>query len=177
MTTYDVDTFEAAFLDDAEREDDAGQERSGHGRGRRALLAAVVAALLVGAGVVGALALRSGPATDAVTAEELVPALAAAATAQDAVSGTDLQDLDVRPGSTRLIATTRTGAHYAAVGTQGQLCVVTVPRGDLPSRLCVPAAPGAWIPVDDTLRLVTAGGPQPDAEDGWVAAGDLVWTR
>lgn len=174
MTTYDVDAFEAAFLDDAERTGTGTDPRAGR---RRAALAAVVAVLLVGAGAAGALALRAGPATDAVTAEQLVPALARPATAQDVVAGTDLQDLDVRPGTTRLLATTSTGAHYAAVGTGGQLCVVTVPRGDLPSRLCVPAAPGAWVPVDDTLRLVTAGGPQPDAAQGWVPAGDLVWTR
>jgi len=174
MTTYDVDTFEEAFLDDAQRSDDAAPRP---GARRRAVLTAVVAALLVGGGAVGALAMRPAPERATVTAEQLVPALAAPATGQDVVSATDLEGMDVRAGTTRFLATTSTGAHYAAVGTSGQLCVVTVPRGDLPSRLCVAAEPGAWLPVDDTLRLVTTGGPQPDPADGWVASGDLVWTR
>ena len=64
--------------------------------------------------------------TRPVDASTLLPQFAVGQKAGDRLSADDLSGLGVRPRTTRFLTETSTGAHYAAVGTSGHLCVVTV---------------------------------------------------
>ena len=171
MTTFDdTDLFSEAFHD---------FRSVGSSRRRPALVTPVVmvaAALLVAAGFVWA---RGGPllADDAVDASTLLPQFAAEQTARDRLSSADLGELRVDASTTRFLTETSTGAHYAAVGASGNLCVVTLQSGELPAMTCAPPTSTARVAVDDTLLVVASSGPVPAAASGWREAGPDVFVN
>jgi hypothetical protein len=134
----------------------------------------VAAAVLVAVGFVWA---RGGPITGGsdVDATSLLPVFAAEQTSADRLPSADIAGLGVDPRTTRFLAETSTGSHYAAVGVSGKLCVVTVRSGDLPAVTCAVPTPTARIAVDDTVFVVAASGTAPAAADGWREAGPDVW--
>ena len=171
MTTFDdTDLFTDAFHDF--RGVDAARRRSG-------VLTAVVLAAAAVLVVVGFVWARGGPvaAGSAVEASSLLPVFAAEQTSTDRLSSDDLSGLGVDPHTTRFLAETSTGRHYAAVGVSGKLCVVSVQSGELPLVSCAAATPTARIAVDDTMFVVAASGPAPAAADGWREAGPDVFVN
>ena len=110
-----------------------------------------------------------------------VAVLDAAQRPTDVLSDDDVARLVVRPGSTRLLVTTDQGAHYAARSASGELCLLRVPAGDLPSEVCVPDRVGADATIGTQgagqVRLVADGAMPPPALDGWRVAGPNVWVR
>ena len=93
----------------------------------------------------------------------------------------DLAQVDAQPDSTRLLLRTSAGAHYVARSASGQLCLVRVPDGDVPSEVCVPNRVGADVTIGDDatgqVRLVADGAPAPSTADGWRTAGPNVWVK
>ena len=171
MTTFeDTDLFSEAFHD---------FRSVGSSRRRPALVTPVVivaAVLLVAAGFVWA---RSGPlpADPAVDASTLLTQFAAEQTSRDRLSSDDLSGLRVDASTTRYLTETSTGRHYAAVGTSGKLCVVTVRSGELPAISCAAPTSTAHVAVDDTLLVVASTGPVPAAANGWREAGPDVFVN
>ena len=171
MTTFDdTDLFSEAFHD---------FRSVGSSRRRPALVTPVVmvaAALLVAAGFVWA---RGGPllADTTVDASTLLPQFAAGQTSQDRLTSDELGDLRVDARTTRFLTETSTGRHYAAVGSSGQLCVVTVQPGELSALSCAPPTSTARVAVDDTLLVVASSGPVPAAASGWREAGPDVFVN
>ncbi|WP_456786814.1 hypothetical protein [Cellulomonas sp. P5_C5] len=171
MTTFDdTDLFSEAFHD---------FRSVGSSRRRPALVTPVVmvaAALLVAAGFMWA---RGGPllADTSVDASTLLPQFAAEQTAQDRLTSDELDDLRVDRHSTRFLAETSTGRHYAAVGSAGSLCVVTVQPGELSALTCAPPTPAARVAVDETLLVVATSGSAPAAASGWREAGPDVFVN
>ncbi|GEK22495.1 hypothetical protein [Cellulomonas xylanilytica] len=171
MTTFDdTDLFSETFHD---------FRSVGTARRRPALVTPVVlvaAALLVAAGFVFA---RGGSllADTPVDASMLLPQFAAQQTSQDRLTSDELGDLRVDRQTTRFLTETSTGRHYAAVGSAGSLCVVTVQPGELSALTCAPPTPTARVAVDDTLLVVASSGPAPAAASGWREAGPDVFVN
>lgn len=171
MTTFDdTDLFSEAFHD---------FRSVGNARRRPVLVTPIVmlaAAILVAVGFVWA---RSGPllADSAVDASTLLPQFAAEQTSRDRLSADELDDLHVDRRSTRFLTETSTGRHYAAVGSAGSLCVVTVQPGELSALTCAPPTPTARVAVDETLLVVASSGPVPAAANGWREAGPDVFVN
>ncbi len=132
--------------------------------------------VVVAAGVLVGHALTTGP--DGVAT---VAALTASQHPTDVLADDDVARLVVRPESTRLLVTTDQGAHYVARSASGELCLVRVPAGDLPSEVCVPDRVGADATIGEQgegqVRLVADGATAPAADDGWHPAGPNVWVR
>ena len=171
MTTFDdTDLFSEAFHD----------FRSGASSRRRPALVTpvvmVAAALLVVAGFLWA---RGGPllADHSVDASTLLPQFAAEQTSQDRLSSDDLGALRVDRSTTRFLTETSTGRHFAAVGSAGALCVVTVQPGELSALSCAPPTATARVAVDETLLVVASSGPVPAAASGWREAGPDVFVN
>ena len=172
MTTIDdVDLFGDAFAGFRS----VGVARHRH-RGWLSALALLVAAGMVAVAFVWARGDSAAAAPDRVEAHTLLAVLAGEQGDADVVASSDLEGLGVRSASTRFLVETPTGAHYAAVGTTGDLCLLTVPSGALPSVACVAsvvdanvAAQGVWVSAD--------GGPAPAADEGWREAGPNLWVR
>lgn len=146
-------------------------------RRRTAVLLTTAAVVVVAAGVLVGHALLPGPAAPKAD----VAALAAPQQSADVLDPDDVAQLDVQPDSTRLLLRTPAGAHYVARSASGQLCLVRVPGGDLPSEVCVPDRVGADVTIGDgaggQVRLVADGAPAPSTADGWHSAGPNVWVR
>ena len=110
-----------------------------------------------------------------------VAVLTAAQTPADRLETEDVARLAVDPASTRLLVRTDQGAHYVARSLSGELCLVRVPDGDVPTASCVPDRVGADTTLGDQgagqVRLVADGGPVPAADQGWASAGPNVWVR
>ena len=145
-------------------------------RRRTTALLTTAGLVVVGAGVLVGHALLPGPPAP----QADVPTLAAPQQAADVLDPDDLAQLDVQPDSTRLLLRTSAGTHYVARSASGQLCLVRVPDGDVPSEVCVPNRVGADVTIGDSggqVRLVAAGAPAPSAADGWRPAGPNVWVK
>jgi hypothetical protein len=169
MTTFeDSDLFTEVFHD---------FRSVGSARRRSALVGPTAMVLAAGLVVVGFLWARGGPLlTDStVDATTLLPQFAAAQQATDRLSSDDLDAVAVDPRSTRFLTETSTGSHYAAVGTAGQLCVVTVRPGELPAASCTTATETARLAVDDTLLVVASSAPAPATASGWRETGPDVF--
>jgi hypothetical protein len=146
-------------------------------RRRHSVPVLTVAAVLVVAGgiAVGSLTHGGHPAH---------ATLAAAQTPQRAVDRLDPEAaarLVVDPASTRLLVATTQGDHFAARTPSGELCLIRVPGGDLPTEVCVPDRVGADATIGQEgagqVRLVADGAQQPAVADGWRPAGPNVWVR
>ena len=146
-------------------------------RHRRTAVLLTTASVVAAAGVLVGHALIPGPAGPAAN----VAALSAPQQATDVLPDDAVAQLVVQPGSTRLLLRTPAGAHYVARSASGDLCLVRVPEGDLPSEVCVPDRVGADTTIGDDdggqVRLVADGAPRPSTADGWRPAGPNVWVR
>ncbi|QHT57978.1 hypothetical protein GXP71_19095 [Cellulomonas sp. H30R-01] len=172
MTTIDdVDLFGEAF---------GGFRSVGVARRRHpavlTVLALLAAAGVVGAGFVWARDNARGPVVEHVDARTLLPVLATAQGADDVVDRAEIGSLAVEPASTRFLAETDSGRHFAAISASGDLCVLTVPSGDLATLGCVRSVVGAQLASGD-VWLAAEGGPAPAADDGWHEAGPNLWVR
>lgn len=171
MTTFDdSDLFTEVFHD---------FRQVGSARRRPAIVAPLVmvaAAVLVLAGFVWA---RGGPliADTAVDASTLLPQFAAEQTSEDRLSSGDLGEVPVDARTTRFLTETSTGRHYAAVGSSGRLCVVTIRSGELPGLACAAPTSTARVAVDETMLVVASSGPVPAAANGWREAGPDVFVN
>ena len=147
-------------------------------RHRTGWLFASVAAVVVVAAVLVGHALAPGPAQPPAT-------LAAFSVPQhpaDVLDPDDAARLVVQPGTTRLLVRTHDGNHYAALSASGELCLLRVPDGDVPSEVCVHNRVGADVTIGGDgdggqVRLVADGAPAPAPAEGWRPAGPNVWTR
>lgn len=146
-------------------------------RRRTVALVTSVAVVVVAAGVLVGHALLPGAAAP----QAVVAALTAPQQAADVLDPDDLAQVDAQPDSTRLLLRTSAGAHYVARSASGQLCLVRVPDGDVPSEVCVPNRVGADVTIGDDatgqVRLVADGAPAPSTADGWRTAGPNVWVK
>lgn len=172
MTTIDdVDLFGEAF---------GGFRSVGVARRRHSavltVLALLAAAGVVGAGFVWARDNARGPVVEHVDARTLLPVFATAQGADDVVDPAEIGRLLVDRSSTRFLAETESGRQYAAVSTTGELCVLTLPPGDLAELGCVQSVTGAQLASGD-VWLAAEGGPAPAADDGWREAGPNLWVR
>ncbi|MDC7120312.1 hypothetical protein OMK64_02040 [Cellulomonas fimi] len=172
MTTIDdVDLFGEAF---------GGFRSVGVARRRHpavlTVLALLAAAGVVGAGFVWARDNARGPLLEHVDARTLLPVFATVQGADDVVDPAQVGGLLVDRASTRFLVETDTGRHFAAVGTTGELCLLTLPSGDLATLGCVPSVAGAQLTSGD-VWLAAEGGPAPAADDGWREAGPNLWVR
>ena len=137
-------------------------------------LVVVVAAVLV------AHALAPGPAQPPAT----LTAFSVPQRTTDVLDPDDASRLVVQPGTTRLLVRTPDGNHYAALSVSGDLCLLRVPDGDVPSEVCAHNRVGADITIGGNgdggggqVRLVADGAPAPSAAEGWRPAGPNVWLR
>ncbi|HEY0118162.1 MAG TPA: hypothetical protein VGC04_05220 [Cellulomonas sp.] len=146
-------------------------------RRRTTVLLTTTGLVVVAAGVLVGHSLTPGPAGPAAS----VAAFSLPQGAPDVLADDDVAQLVVQPGSTRLLLRTASGAYYAARSASGELCLVRVPDGALPSEVCVPDRVGADATIGDDhggrVRLVADGAPQPSTVDGWQPAGPNVWVR
>jgi hypothetical protein len=137
----------------------------------------VAAAVVVGAGTW----LAVHAATTSPPPAASVAALERAQAPEDELVAEDVDRLGVDPASTRLLVTTDEGQHFVARSPSGELCLLRVPAGDVPTESCVPDRVGADTTIGDVdtgqVRLVADGGAEPAAADGWVPDGPNVWTR
>jgi hypothetical protein len=171
MTTFeDTDLFAETFHD---------FRSIGSARRRPALVAPVVMLAAAGLVVAGLLWARGGPllSDTTVDATTLLPQFSAMQTSDDRLSAADLTDVPVDARTTRFLAETSTGRHYAAVGTSGGLCVVTVQPGELPGLACAAPTPTARVAVDDTMLVVASSGLAPATAGGWREAGPDVYVN
>ena len=135
--------------------------------------------VVVGAAVLVGHALIPGPALPAAT----LTAFSTPQQTSDVLDDDDVARLVVQPATTRLLVRTAAGDHYAALSASGELCLLRVPEGDVPSETCVPDHVGADVTIGTQgagggqVRLVAAGAPQPSAAEGWRPGGPNVWTR
>lgn len=173
MTTYhEGDLFTETF-------EGFGQPAEASRRRAWPTVAAFVAAAVL---VVGGLVwLKESPqpaAAQPVSATTLLAAFDEPQTGVDSIPAADLDGLrdSIRPESTRLLLTADGAQQFAAVGAHGQLCVVTVPSGDLPTVACVKALERATIEVGDDL-VVATNGTDPKLGDGWTNVAPNVWTK
>ena len=140
-------------------------------RRRPGLVAAVVVVALALL-TFGVLTVRSqwAPAADPrVEPASVLPALGVAQTADDVLLAEDTDRLLLDPASTRYLASTGEGDLFAAVRRSGDVCLVTVPAGDLPWTSCTAPVAGLDHTVVDesggpTLRLVASS---EALTDGW----------
>ena len=147
-------------------------------RHRTGWLFASVAAVVVAAAVLVGHALAPGPAQPPAT----LTAFSVPQRAADVLDPNDASRLVVQPGSTRLLVRTQDGNHYAALSASGELCLLRVPDGDVPSEVCVHNRVGADVTIGGDgdggqVRLVADGAPAPAPAEGWQPAGPNVWTR
>ncbi|MBT0993239.1 hypothetical protein KIN34_02905 [Cellulomonas sp. DKR-3] len=174
MTTFEELDLDEAFGDFG----DAGQEPRRRSR-VLAVAALVVAAALVVVGVLWARSARDAP--DVAAPTDLVPALAAAQGTDDQVPAEDLEDLTVSAPSTRLLASTAYGTHYAALGRDGDVCLVTVSAGELPRETC--AAPSERLALtytdadDETVVMLAPSDAAPAAAEGWAEKVPNLYVR
>jgi hypothetical protein len=168
-TTYDdADLFSDSFTD--------FREVAPSNRHSRVLtvLALVGAALVVVGALVWVRLGQDTPAAQAVDAATLVPSLGQSQGSSDMISDSDRSDLLLYPESTRLLLTDESGSYFVATAPGDQLCLVSVPVGDLAQTACHSTA---GDPVDlriDDVMLVPAGASVPD---GWQQAGANVFVR
>lgn len=175
MTTFEDLDIGEAFGDFG----DAGTEPLRRSRAW-GLVASLIALVLVALGLVWLNAARDAP-TAAASPESIVPALGAAQTAADTLTGADLDSLTVLSSSTRLLGTSEWGSHYAALSESGAVCLVTVLDGQLPAQAC--GGPNAHLSLTTTdldgrdVVLLTAQDAAPTSGDGWHRLTDHLWTR
>ncbi|GEL95280.1 hypothetical protein [Cellulomonas composti] len=172
MTTFeDLDLVEA-FGDFGEAEP-APRRRSAV----VAVVAFAVALALIVVGIVWASNAGSDGAAQAAETTSVVPQLAVAQSAADKLDDGDLAELAVLADSTRLLTTTALGTHYAAIGTDGDVCVVTVLPGTLPTQGCAAPTDRLRITVADAdgnpALVLAAPGTSPG--DGWHEVAPGVW--
>lgn len=143
------------------------------------LFASVGLVVVAAAGLV-AHALVPGPAQP----PAILTAFAAPQRTTDVLDNDDVSSLVIQPGTTRLLVRTDAGDHYAALSASGELCLLRIPDGDVPSEVCVPDRVGADVTIGTQgagaggqVRLVAAGAPQPSTIEGWRSAGANVWVR
>ena len=134
----------------------------------------VLAAALVLAGVAWLLLARGSD-----TPEMSVALLQRDAEPTDELSATVADETGVVPTSSRFAVRTSAGPHYAALGWDGDLCLVLVPEGDAPRVACVAPSPTAAITLagedGSRVRLGTDDAAAPSGTDQWRAAGPNVW--
>lgn len=144
-------------------------------RGAVALAAAAVAS------VIAAVLLVPGMVARHPLDHAGVAVLAAAQRPADRLQAEDVARLAVDPTSTRLLVVTDDGSHYVARTPSGELCLIRVPAGEVPTEVCVPDRVGADATIGEVgpgqVRLVADGAPRPSPFDGWVTAGPNVWIR
>lgn len=177
MTTFEDLGIAEAFGDLGEEGDDARSPSRTVGA-----VAIGVALALVAGGLGWWWTQRdAAPAAAAsVSVETLVPALTAEQAADDRIAAADLESIPVDAATTRLLAVTEAGKHYAAVGRDGRLCVVTVPEGELATRVCGAPSASLELVVQDTDGvdvLVLTDEAAPSADDGWLEAAPNVFVR
>ncbi len=156
--------------------DGTGAPAAHHGRRGTAALAGAAVALAVAAALVVPDLLAAHPVDRA-----SVAALAAPQQAADQLYAEDVARLAVEATSTRLLVVTADGAHYVARTPSGELCLIRVAGGELPTEVCVPDRVGADATIGAVgtgqVRLVADGAPPPTGTDGWEPAGPNVWVR
>lgn len=172
MATEYLDVAPETFLDGLARP--APPQR----HPRRGWLFAAAGLVVVAAAALVGHALAPGPARPPAS----LTAFSTPQQATDVLDDDDVARLVVQPASTRLLVRTAAGDHYAALSTSGELCLLRVPDGDVPSEACVPDHVGADVTIGvqgagGQVRLVAAGAPQPSAAEGWRSAGPNAWTR
>ncbi|AEI10853.1 hypothetical protein [Cellulomonas gilvus] len=176
MTTFEDLDLGEAFGDFG----DAGTET--HRRSRAlTVLAFVLASVLVVAGVLWLRDARPTATSEAVAPATLVAALAAAQGPADVLTGAALEDLSVRPDSTRLLTTTAYGTHYVGLTDSDHVCLVTIRAGMLPAEACATATERLSVSLADAdgAAVVVLATPSraPAASDGWVEAAPSLYVR
>ncbi|AEE44676.1 hypothetical protein [Cellulomonas fimi] len=171
MTTIDdADLFGEAF---------GGFRTLGEGRRpRHGLLTALVLVAGLALVAVAFVWARDARAADAPAHVEPLTLLAAfgdAQTAVDSIPADAARALLVEPSSTRFLVETASGKHYAAVSRTGELCVVTLPSGDVPEAGCVASVADARIASGDVWLAADAD--RAPTDEGWRSAGPNVWVR
>ncbi|WP_426594217.1 hypothetical protein ACPPVS_01590 [Cellulomonas sp. McL0617] len=177
MTTYDT-TYDTT-TDDADLFSDAFTGFSGvapsprHSRLVTGLALSGAALVVVGA-LVGVRLAQQTPTASPVQPGILVPALAETQRAGDVIAADDRADLLISPDSTRLLLTDDTGSYYAATAPGNQLCLVSVPLGDLPQTSCTSTAGDLGTLRLDDVMLVPAGVTAPA---GWHESSANVFVK
>lgn len=169
MTTFD----ETGIFELAEQDADSPAPA----RPLRVATVLLLAAALVAAGV-GWLWLARGQeaaAVDTMTVQRLArPAVPA-----DALDPALVDETGIDPTSSRLVAQDATGSWFAALRWGGELCLISVPTGDVAGAVCAAASPTAVVGLTaedgSRIRLGADGAPAPDTAEGWRSAGDNVW--
>jgi len=180
MTTFEDLDLTEAFGDDFTSQDEPVRRHAGW--------ITAVALGLAGLLVVVGLAWLFGhhepasPEGAAVEAAAAAPALDQVQTMSDQVPAEALDGTGVRATSTRFLGSTELGDVYTGVGTNGRLCLLAVPVGDLTSAVCATPRQGAVLvlrPEADgaAVAFVTPGGTAPRAADGWTEASDGLWVQ
>lgn len=168
MTTYDdADLFSDAFT---------GFGAAAPSRQRSRLLTVLAlagAALLVVAALVW-VRLDGDVAAPAADPATLVPALAETQRSADEIAPSDLADLLVFPETTRLLLSDDAASYYAAAAPGDQLCLVSVPLGDLVRTSCASTAGSPSDLVIDDVMLVPTGATAPA---GWHEAAANVFVK
>lgn len=174
MTTFEELDLDEAFGDFG----DAGQEPRRPSR-VLAIGAIVAAAALLTGGILWARSAPDGAA--AADPAAVVPTLGATQGAADVVPAADLVDLTVTGPSTRLLATTAYGTHYAALDADGDVCLVTVSAGELPRESCAAASDRLALTYadddDETVVMLAASSAAPSAQEGWTEKVPNLYVR
>jgi len=179
MTTFEDLDLGEAFGDFG----DAATEPRRLSRAWGAAAFALAAGLLAG-GVAWVNAARDTPTQVPVEPAAVVPALGAAQSAADRIPAADLEALTVAAlpvdaASTRLLATSPWGTHYAALSS-GSVCLVTVVEGDLPGQSCAAASTHLALTTSDVdgrdvVRLAATDAAPTD--EGWTRLAPNLWVR
>ncbi|MBD8059364.1 hypothetical protein IC607_10335 [Cellulomonas sp. JH27-2] len=175
-------TFEDLDLADAFGDDFSSQEQPV--RRRRGLISAivlVVAVLLLGGGLVYLATASTSSSTVAdIAAGEAAPALDSPQGAVDLVSQVGLDGTGITSASTRYLADTDLGRVYLGTSTNGKVCLLAVPTGDLPTTECAKPRTDTVLvlrPDDDGpgVAYVTGDGEAPAKADGWHQTQPGLW--
>jgi hypothetical protein len=165
-TTYDdADLFSDAFTGFR------GVSRSPqHSRLLTALTMAAAALLVVGALVW--VRLDQAVVSQAADPVSLVPVLAESQRTADVIPASERADLLVDPRSTRLLLADDTASYYVASSPGNQLCLVSIPVGDLAQTVCESTAIEPSVLRIDGVALVPTGATAPA---GWHEAAANVF--
>ena len=137
-------------------------------------LALVAAALLVVAALVGVRLVQHAPAPQGADPASLVPALGTTQRGTDVIDASDRADLLIYPDTTRLLLTDDTASYYAAGAPGDQLCLVSIPLGDLAQTSCESTASSPVVLRIGDVALVPAGATAPA---GWHQTAANVFVR
>ncbi|WP_029290852.1 hypothetical protein [Cellulomonas sp. HZM] len=164
-------TFEDLDLAEAFEDFSPSEETGRRHRGWITAVAMLLAAVLVGCGLVWLFADRSSTPVATVTAEQLEPLLAQPQNVRDQPPAAALDGTSLVSTSTRFLTMSSLGTLYAATTANGRLCLLAVPKGDLPATSCTRPRAGAVVllqpDVDGpAVQLVPQGGKVPTGE-GW----------